>query len=131
MASPTNALAVRTASPIIPYAAKNVAKEAPGGIGKMLTGMFTKDNLKLILPFILTEVLNSQIRGFGKIAGMSAEGEAIRGATEATTPEAAFYQAMMPEANANEQNAEAMLMRQLMGGGGGGSRLATGEELIG
>lgn len=62
---------------------------------------------------------------------MDIESQALSGMAEQVTPESAYYKAMMPKAQEQNQMAQAFLLQQLLGGGGGGPQLATGEELIG
>jgi len=89
-----------------------------------------------LLPILLGIMLEKGIGDVGDIMGMKQQRDALQGMGEAITPEAAFYQAMMPEVTGQEQQNRSMLMQQLMsamggGGVGGGIPLAMGEELIG
>jgi hypothetical protein len=110
------------AAAITPAATGNVGK-----IGKFLGSKGAKVGIGSLIAWMALDKLLAANR---ERAERGIQKEAIRGQTALASPENLYYQASLPTAQEEEEQARQALFQQILGGVAGPS-LARGERLIG
>lgn len=110
-----------------------LAESAPqqGGLLDMLKAGLAKPGVKgAAAGSIGWLAMDALLNAYNQSADRGVQAEAMQGQAEMATPDNLFYQAALPGAQAEEEQARAALLQQLSGGVIGPT-LARGERLIG
>ena len=106
---------------------KGAAEAGPGRLGGFLGKGTVKGAAGGLAMWL---AIGRLLDGWNQRAERGIKQEAIRGQAKLASPENLYYQAALPGAKAEEEQARQMLFSQILGGVVGPS-LAAGERLIG
>jgi hypothetical protein len=115
---------VKEAAGVAPFAAGATKR---GGLRGLLSSKGAKIGIGSLIGWMALDKILNEIN---QAKGRGLQKQAIRSQAAAASPENLYYEAALPSAQAEEEQARQMLFSQILGGVTGPS-LARGEKLIG